>query len=366
MTGTVEQVSTNFFYLLYQACDTPLHFASKFASVDCVKLLLSYPQCVVNQANKLGMTPAQVICDRKRDEAEKKKQLEILFESIYYIPIMRTDDSVKVGPPQEKVDSPDVKAVAGPLSPQLAQEMYKFLKSPDRKSPFAHIRLTDSQKGVEKMARAKCRQMNVRWVEYWPFLNFDVDLATKQGLDLLERHFEKVAQELTNGQTDLADELCRSFNSSLFISPKKSTPLRQLRPIESSSSPTPLESPSGMFKSQEAQSKSSTFHSSLIKTSSDLTASSNEDENEVNSGDEDYQTAPSSPVEEVGQPLTQVEYFVQGNKCTSWDFSAFDALVDCDLLLPQEYPLTHAWFVRIKSLPRKGPKNLQQIFNQTL
>lgn len=40
--------------------ETPLHFASKFGSVDTVELLISFPQCDREARNKDGKTAADV------------------------------------------------------------------------------------------------------------------------------------------------------------------------------------------------------------------------------------------------------------------------------------------------------------------
>lgn len=40
--------------------ETPLHFATKFGLKDCVKTLLSYPQCMKNPLNKYQQTPGDV------------------------------------------------------------------------------------------------------------------------------------------------------------------------------------------------------------------------------------------------------------------------------------------------------------------
>lgn len=40
--------------------ETPLHFASKFGSVDIVELFLSFPECDRERRNIKGETPADV------------------------------------------------------------------------------------------------------------------------------------------------------------------------------------------------------------------------------------------------------------------------------------------------------------------
>ena len=48
--------------------ETPLHFATKFGLKDCVRMLLSYPQCLKTPLNKYQQTPGDV-----------KNSLEIIF-----------------------------------------------------------------------------------------------------------------------------------------------------------------------------------------------------------------------------------------------------------------------------------------------
>lgn len=40
--------------------ETPLHFATKFGLKDCVRTLLSYPQCLRYPLNKYHQTPSEV------------------------------------------------------------------------------------------------------------------------------------------------------------------------------------------------------------------------------------------------------------------------------------------------------------------
>ncbi|KAL7061603.1 hypothetical protein AAHC03_01912 [Spirometra sp. Aus1] len=54
----------------------PLHLASKFGHVQCVRLLASHPVCSVNLRDSVGQTPAEVACSRldETDETLMKKQ----------------------------------------------------------------------------------------------------------------------------------------------------------------------------------------------------------------------------------------------------------------------------------------------------
>ena len=43
--------------------ETPLHFASKHGSLECVRILVSYPGCDIARPNKYEQTPEEVGCD---------------------------------------------------------------------------------------------------------------------------------------------------------------------------------------------------------------------------------------------------------------------------------------------------------------
>lgn len=162
-----------------------------FASVSCIEILLSYPECKESVRNKLGKEPVEVICERRPGDV---RRIEELFEKRIYIAIYREEDGrtrvESINSPPEKVGL-KVDAVAGPMSPQEAYELCTFIKSPvkrGRESPQV-VRLTDHRKGIERLSRTKCHDLNVPWVESWPFLNKQIDLCSDEGLNCLEAHF---------------------------------------------------------------------------------------------------------------------------------------------------------------------------------
>lgn len=173
--------------------DTPLHFASKFGSLQCIAVLLSYPECDKSRTNKLNQKPCDVICTRSQN-MNLKPRIEQLFESRYYITITRDEDRVMIGTPTDSPSFENVSGIAGPMSPLFAQELYQSLKSPGKAaSPVElQIRLTDAFKGVERIARIECKKNGVNWNEYWDFLDSHINLASDQGLRKLETHLRKV------------------------------------------------------------------------------------------------------------------------------------------------------------------------------
>lgn len=176
-----------------QASETPLHFASKFGAHDCVKLLLSHPTCNTDKVNAQGKKAAEIICERKGDHATNANIAQ-LFENQYYVPVMRTDDEVIVSHPIKGfTPNKNTAALAGPTSPELANKLFKYLKSPvDKKSP-ASVRLRDSVKGLERDASNKCKEIGVQWTEYWEFLDARIDLASDEGLAAMEQHLRKIS-----------------------------------------------------------------------------------------------------------------------------------------------------------------------------
>ncbi|XP_015791049.1 ankyrin repeat and LEM domain-containing protein 2 [Tetranychus urticae] len=288
------------------ALDTPLHFASKFAAADCVKLLLTYPGCDRERRNKFGETPYDVICSRKRDSQAYEKIKEY-FEARFYISIMRKYDRVTVCTPSETPPKDDsISGIAGPMSPKLAEEIYSKLKSPAKStSPRKfNIRLTDGSRGVERVARMECRYHNLDWVEYWPFLNCYVDLASPEGLEMLEKHLAKMhglASKQPNGEESSSDKTHEKSSVSLLCDRLGLLSLASNQSIDGE-----------LIKSQE------------VNSSDD---------------DDDYVTPPSSPV--------QVDFFVNGKSFSQSDKDAANALADIKINAFR-FPYTAQWLRKVK------------------
>ena len=145
----------------------------------------------------MGQTPIDVICQRKGDQ-KLTNDIKKLFEDQLYIPLIRDDFSAQIGKPfKGLIETSDlngeVAAVAGPMSPKQAEQLYKTLKSPHKCTPSdRRIRLTDSRKGLERIARNLCKDMDIHWIEFWPFLNIKIDLTSDEGLIHLEKHLRNI------------------------------------------------------------------------------------------------------------------------------------------------------------------------------
>jgi hypothetical protein len=155
--------------------------------------LLSFPNCDLEKQNKFGFKPSEIVCERKGDKSVKSEILK-LFEARVYIPLLRDDFSAQIGEPFEgRIEDKRVSGLAGPMSPQQADALYNTLKSPRRCTlREKRIRLTDPQKGLERIARTFCKEMNVNWIEFWPFLNTCINLSSDEGLNRLEHHLRDV------------------------------------------------------------------------------------------------------------------------------------------------------------------------------
>ncbi|KAI1301939.1 Ankyrin repeat and LEM domain-containing protein 2 [Halotydeus destructor] len=301
------------------AHDTPLHFACKFGAEECLDVLLSYPQCDTEKINKLGKKAIESICERKGDNQTKERMLK-LFENRYFVPVIREDDGTpKILPPCRDITSPQSPiqsptAYAGPMSPQQAEDFYGFLKSPVRKFKSHAIILSDHDKGVERVARAECRKIGVRWAEFWPFLDSCLDLASVEGLTVLEKHLAAMDNRLNKNLSRIA------------ISPNKAETKSSLM---------------GLCEKLEAL----IINTSVSDNSSRTTVRTNpSDSNELDdSEDIDYfSTAPTSPIRDN-------DYYVFGAVPNKWDKSAAIALqaIEVDSL---HFPHVKNWLSRVTTL----------------
>ncbi|XP_076628360.1 ankyrin repeat and LEM domain-containing protein 2 [Colletes latitarsis] len=203
--------------------ETPLHFAVKFGLKDVVRVLVSYPCCIKTLPNKYKQLPIDIICSRTCQDKELKKEIRMLLEDQYYVPVLRSDDNTLqplIGEPFSPPNalslntdpiSPrlEVRAFAGPMTKSRALEFKKKWKTPPRlnMTPVKRItedesnmtnncvnnlmlRLQDTEKGLERVGRDLAEEYQVSWKEYWPFLNDFADFRTTEGLMKLEKYLE--------------------------------------------------------------------------------------------------------------------------------------------------------------------------------
>ncbi|XP_071860221.1 ankyrin repeat and LEM domain-containing protein 2 isoform X2 [Bombus fervidus] len=228
--------------------ETPLHFAVKFGLKNVVRILVSYPCCIKTLPNKYKQLPIDIICTRTCQEDEGlKKEIRLLLEDQYYVPVLRSDDNTLqpvIGEPFSPTNllslntdpiSPrlEVRAFAGPMTKSRALEFRKKWKTPPRlrmtpikktddesnaiDSPTNNLalRLQDAEKGLERVGRDLAEEYQVSWKEYWPFLNDFADFRTKEGLIKLEKYLEHKFQSqlLHHNQTSNENLINSNENS---------------------------------------------------------------------------------------------------------------------------------------------------------
>ncbi|XP_060830674.1 ankyrin repeat and LEM domain-containing protein 2 [Bombus pascuorum] len=228
--------------------ETPLHFAVKFGLKNVVRILVSYPCCIKTLPNKYKQLPIDIICTRTCQEDEGlKKEIRLLLEDQYYVPVLRSDDNTLqpvIGEPFSPTNllslntdpiSPrlEVRAFAGPMTKSRALEFRKKWKTPPRlrmtpikktdnesnaiDSPTNNLalRLQDAEKGLERVGRDLAEEYQVSWKEYWLFLNDFADFRTKEGLIKLEKYLEHKFQSqlLHHNQTSNENLINSNENS---------------------------------------------------------------------------------------------------------------------------------------------------------
>ncbi|KAK8732353.1 hypothetical protein OTU49_007048, partial [Cherax quadricarinatus] len=215
--------------------ETPLHFASKHGCVECVRILTTYSACDKSRNNKYSQKPSDVICSRMKDNKSKvSEEIGILLGEQYYVPLLRDDDHCllpQVGNPWSlKLESPTspitqdqlltpfhtsgtpaslispslkVRGYAGPMSPTQAEVFHRLWRNISTSSPthqsknrIASLRLTDQEKGLEKLGRKLAAEKGVGWTEYWDFLGEFTNLSTDEGLLKLDAYLKNKFKQL--------------------------------------------------------------------------------------------------------------------------------------------------------------------------
>ena len=112
-------------------------------------------------------------------------------------------------------NSPSVKslsAVMGPLPSSQAKSLYRKWKTGECPlDNMARQRLEDPQLGVERQGRALASKEGVSWIEFWPWLGDYFDMASDEGLGVLEHYLEEKTRQLRDKmdreyQDDIEDE----------------------------------------------------------------------------------------------------------------------------------------------------------------
>ncbi|MPC18117.1 Ankyrin repeat and LEM domain-containing protein 2 [Portunus trituberculatus] len=123
--------------------ETPLHFASKHGSVECVRVLAGFKGCDTTRLNKYGQTAAEIAGSRMKEPSNAAiEEIREAMGDKYYVPLLKDDDLYllpHVGSPwSPQMDSPNSPlrerfltsspisvASASPISPSLKLRMAK-------------------------------------------------------------------------------------------------------------------------------------------------------------------------------------------------------------------------------------------------
>uniref|UniRef100_A0A182NNT5 ANKLE2 third alpha/beta domain-containing protein n=1 Tax=Anopheles dirus TaxID=7168 RepID=A0A182NNT5_9DIPT len=133
--------------------ETPLHFAAKLGWVEVVRELIAFPQCQIIP-NGDGLYAKDIVCSRAKavnDAEQTRVAIGALLQANYFVPVMRTQDNVDppvVGEPFSPTDPQqmvtdgstadrmrmrrEIRAYAGPMDQDKAQEFCKRWKTPPR------------------------------------------------------------------------------------------------------------------------------------------------------------------------------------------------------------------------------------------
>ncbi|XP_066902019.1 ankyrin repeat and LEM domain-containing protein 2 homolog [Halyomorpha halys] len=215
--------------------ETPLHFASKLGALEVVKVLVCYPQCDKARRNKDGLMPIDIACTRAPEHLIfYKPEIIRSLGTLYYIPILRSDNNVlqplvgepftpsnppEILSPTKVVPSLEVKALAGPMTEDEAKTFRKMWKTPPRTSRDilkSRPELSDPEKGLERVGRKLAHEFHVDWKEYWHFLHSFIDLASPEGLNMLENYLKREFKKVYESQSRISAMPTARVDSVMF------------------------------------------------------------------------------------------------------------------------------------------------------
>jgi len=231
--------------------DTPLHLAAKFGNLSMVRLLCSQHQTRLEVTNKHGEIPRDIVCSRQGGDKVKGDILSLLKGQLV-IPVFKNEEIKQLGKPislkeaaeffessgelsfsslsssHSPLNSPlarspvcrsplaysplarspvvtrprlsssspvvsplvTISAVLGPLPPVQADSLYREWRAGKKE------RLADPQLGVERQGRGLAEKNSVPWSEFWPWLGGYVDLASKEGMVMLESYLVERTKQI--------------------------------------------------------------------------------------------------------------------------------------------------------------------------
>lgn len=161
------------------------------------------------------------IVKEKNETESTLKMGEMLTSTVHVAIVENIDDCVpelmlSSNAESDLLSSPQVRALAGPMTPAKAVDFCRKVTPRRSKKDFKYVqneqlrktRLKDAHKGLESIARVHCEAEEIQWREKW-FLNGEdefINLQSDAGLITLERHLEDRRFEDAHA-TGASDEL---------------------------------------------------------------------------------------------------------------------------------------------------------------